>query len=102
MVYNKAMSEIIKATSNHPLFKPTLFAGVTSIVSGAKSLILLGFQIDAETVALLKQVEAQLRGVAYDSTNLDELLAHAQAMGDDLGKTREENPQAFGEQETND
>lgn len=85
------MSEKLKKSARHPLFKATLAAGISGLAQSAQLIISLGIDVSHETEALLKRIEEAIRDASYDSINLDELLTEAREMGDERVTKREKN-----------
>ena len=84
------MRDILKRAAGDPFFKLTLMLGVNGLVEAARVLHSLGIDVNDLIEQALSSINSQLTGVAYEMTNLDELLAEARAIGDDVVQLQEE------------
>ena len=85
------MRERLKNAAGTPQFKTLLMVGVQHLVSATRTLSLIGIDVNELIEEALRSCQKQLNDAAYEMTDLDELLNHAQAMGDEVAQ--EERPE---------
>jgi hypothetical protein len=93
------MSDILKNADNNPLFRPAINTAISLLTESARILKEIGVDVTPQLTSVLQAISKQLADAAYEATDLDALLAEAQALGDDVVKTKtkkRQSPETFG------
>lgn len=80
------MRERLKNAAATPQFKTLLIVGVQHLAEAALILSSIGIDVNELMKEALHSCQKQLSDATYEMTNLDELLNHAQAMGDEVAE----------------
>ena len=95
------MRERLKNAAGTPQFNTLLMVGVQHLVSAARTLNLVGVDVNELIEEALHSCQKQLSDAAYEMTDLDELLNHAQAMGDEVAEKESPEGPVSGETPSN-
>ena len=74
-------------------FREDLMSGVNGLIQAARILTSLGIDVNCFITQALENVNSQINGIAYEVSNLDELLLEAQNLGDEVVKESQTRPQ---------
>ena len=84
------MRESLQIAAKSPYFQLTMSVGIQNLLAAAKVLSSIGVDVNVYIEEALKSINHQLTDAAYESTDLDELLEQAQAIGDEVAEKSEE------------
>jgi len=87
------MRDKLIQSAHEESFREDLMSGVNGLILAARILTSLGVDVNYFVTQALEAVNAQINGVAYEVSNLDELLKQAQAIGDEVVQESQTRPQ---------